>query len=277
MKNPRPALLALATLLVASLLLVGTASAGDLVHYHGIHPIPEAYGGGICDIQETHAHEYVPVDLDYYQVQDGVYYWIGDPGDEVEIVELYWYEYHHPVPLLWGGGYCYIVGPHRHWWSPHAHFRTYYVVRNGRYLYRGPWGKRYRKARRLEAKTYGAKKGHHFDGHPHHKGAGPHAQKQKSGSGARKVGTGRPGAHNARWRHNPRRYGTPGASRRPHYNTRIERRQQPGWRNASRQPQGSGTRYKPENRRTDREPAQIRRYNRPSTPPMGRNRSQRRR
>ncbi len=133
--------------LAVLLLAPATASAEHFVYYHDYHPIPEAFGGGYCDVEDVHPHEYVPVELDYFQVQDGVYYYIGDPGDD-GFEELYWYEDHHPVPTHWGGGICYLWGPHRHWWRPHVH--VHYQLLNGRWIYRGRWGKRYRASRRIK-------------------------------------------------------------------------------------------------------------------------------
>ncbi len=138
-------------MLVGALCLVTVPDAGaqHYVYYHQYHPIPEAFGGGFCEDEEVHPHEYAPVDLDYYQVVDGVYYYIGDaPEDVFEEEEIVWYEDHHPVPVFWGGGFCYIIGPHTHWWRPHAH--VHYHVSGGHYHYRGPWGKRYRPSRRIK-------------------------------------------------------------------------------------------------------------------------------
>jgi len=128
--------------------LPSQASAQHYVYYHAYHPVPGAFGGGVCDAEEVHPHEYVPVELDYYALKEGIYYYLGDPGDEV-VEEIYWYEDHHPVPMHWGGGICYLVGPHRHWWAPHASYAPHYVVLNGRYVYRGSYGPRYQPHRRI--------------------------------------------------------------------------------------------------------------------------------
>ena len=147
-------------ILTALILLTSTIAMADhKVMYHAYHPIPQAYGDGFCYAKETHAHEYAPVDLEQYNVIDGVYHFIGDPTwyeyDETIVEELVWYEYHHPVPTLWGGGYCYIWGPHRHWWRPHHHrHHHHYVVVNHRHVYKGPWGKTYRPKKRIVAPYY---------------------------------------------------------------------------------------------------------------------------
>lgn len=213
-----------------------------VVQYHDIHPIPAAYGGGLCEDEGVHEHDYVPVDVEYYQISDEVYYWVGDPGDEDFEYELYWYDHHHPVPVVWGGGYCYIVGAHRHWWEPHIHFSHHYVLVSGRYAYRGPWGKRYRPRRALRPHHYhrASHKGPHAH---HHKHKHPHARAKhaaKSRPGASKPGRVRP----VRVRRSPRR----STAKRPYYNTRIERRPtrtwrkrtvtrpRPGWRSNRRSP-----------------------------------------
>jgi hypothetical protein len=143
---------ALRTILVIliSVLFVPAAALADSdqywIDYYGYHPIPEAYNGGFCERDDLHQHEYAPVEVELYNVADGVYYFVGDPSVYGYVVNLYWYEYHHPVPTYWGGGYCYLVGAHRHWWEP---WSTHFVLLNGHYHYRGPWGPYYRRHHRV--------------------------------------------------------------------------------------------------------------------------------
>ena len=133
-------------ILVCVGVLFGASSAwahdAEHVDYYGYHPIPEAYDGGFCESEELHHHEYLPVELELYNVVEGVYYFIGDPSVYGYEEALVWYYYHHPVPLYWGAGYCYIVGPHRHWWRP---WGSHFHLVNGHYHYRGPWGSHYHK------------------------------------------------------------------------------------------------------------------------------------
>lgn len=194
------------------------AAAQHYVYYHGLHPIPEAFGGEYCDTEEVHPHEYVPVEVDYFTLQDGVYYFIGDPGEEVE-VQLYWYDYHHPVPVLWGGGLCYIVGPHRHWWRPHV--AVHYHSVNGRYVYRGPWPRHYRAGRRVKPMHHhaNAKHHHHSKAHPAKTGH-PGKTKQQPARAPSRPARAHPARRTPQKR--PARAGTtrrptPKAAPRPHY------------------------------------------------------------
>jgi hypothetical protein len=177
------------------------------IDYFGYHPIPEAYGGGFCEREDRHQHEFAPVEIEFYNVVDGVYYFVGDPSAYGYEDELYWYQYHHPVPTYWGGGYCYLVGPHRHWWVP---WGGYFVLTNGYYHYRGPWGPRYHKHRHSYHHHKKAKK---ILGKKTFKNASVKAGKSKPaiGTPARKSKAVRRWKPTRRGRAGTRRYqGTPG-------------------------------------------------------------------
>lgn len=146
-------------MLVLILMWAAEASAQHYVYYHQYHPVPEAFDGGFCEAEGVHPHSYAPVDIDYYVVTDGIHYFIGEPPVDV-FEEVHLYQHHHPVPTLWGGGICYMVGPHRHWWAPGAHYHH----RQGHWHYQGAWPRHYR-PRRTIVPPQSAKRSNKFRTH----------------------------------------------------------------------------------------------------------------
>jgi hypothetical protein len=117
-----PALLVLAV--VAGLASSALASPGHQVRYVGIHPIPKPEGGGICYIEGPHVHIY---DADKLQYRDhrGANYFVGDPVAYGYDGKRYAYKGHHPIHVNAVVGddapdetYCYINGPHYHYFAP---------------------------------------------------------------------------------------------------------------------------------------------------------------
>jgi len=111
--------------LAALVLLAMPAVAGvKQVHYVGIHPLPKAEGGGICYIEGPHVHVY---DADKVQYRDhrGSNYFVGDPVAYGYDGERFAYKGHHPIHVAAVVGdddpddvYCYITGPHYHYFAP---------------------------------------------------------------------------------------------------------------------------------------------------------------
>lgn len=94
--------------------------------YNGGHPIPDEYGGGWCIEEGAHAHPYLPAAEEQYVATNGGYSFRTDLTE--------WsYEYDHPVPEVYGGGWCTIVEVHHHhyrpwityWWNPERHVYVY--------------------------------------------------------------------------------------------------------------------------------------------------------
>ena len=117
---PRP------ILVLAMLVLLGLpALAGPKqVRYVGIHPLPKSEGGGICYIEGPHVHVF---DADKIQYRDhrGANYFVGDPVAYGYDGERYPYKGHHPIHVAAVVGdddpddvYCYINGPHFHYFAP---------------------------------------------------------------------------------------------------------------------------------------------------------------
>jgi hypothetical protein len=105
--------------------------------FMGPHPIPYQYGNGYCYIEGAHSHEYAPFDQYLFREQQGYYYFVGDPMDFGYNRATYWFNGNHPIPGLYGGGYCYISWAHRHHYSPAGLVGFSYV--GGYYSYSGIW------------------------------------------------------------------------------------------------------------------------------------------
>lgn len=111
--------------LVALALLALPAVAGSKqVRYVGIHPLPKSEGGGICYIEGPHVHVF---DADRIQYRDhgGANYFVGDPVAYGYDGQRYAYKGHHPIHVAAVVGdddpadvYCYINGPHYHYFAP---------------------------------------------------------------------------------------------------------------------------------------------------------------
>ena len=121
----------------------GEAQAHEYYYYHGPHPVPEAWGGGWCDQEGPHYHEFAPVDVEFYEYIEGYYVFVGDPWFHGYTGPLYWYYGPHPVYTPWGTVVCYIDGPHL-WYAPPPVTTAGWYYTDGYYYYRGTWPSHYR-------------------------------------------------------------------------------------------------------------------------------------
>jgi hypothetical protein len=125
-----------AGLLLAALLLSARPASADAVfYYRGPHAVPTAYGG-FCHIGVRHFHTYKPEDTKVFRYDDNTYIFIGDPtahGWEGPRVSYYG---HHPIASGWGGGWCFIGGPHYHFYNT---FGSSWSWHGGAYYWAGPW------------------------------------------------------------------------------------------------------------------------------------------
>lgn len=123
-------------------LLAGPGWAlGDIVHFEGPHPVAPDVHRGMCHVEGPHVHAYAPhKPVLYVQVKD---HWtfVGDPTEFDREAPRYAYHSHHPV--FWVDAeadpdaeiehYCYISGPHHHWYAPPPRFR--FELKGGVYWY----------------------------------------------------------------------------------------------------------------------------------------------
>lgn len=117
------------------------ADGGHGVRYLSKHPLPRKIGHGFCYIDVPHVHDYPPPDARLYRVVGGQYYFVGDPAPfEYEGRQ---YPYYGPHPIadagveLGGPVYCYLRGPHYHWYMPPA--EAHFELRGGAYWYVGTY------------------------------------------------------------------------------------------------------------------------------------------
>ena len=116
-----------------------TASANHTVRYVSKHPVPKKVGHGFCYITVPHVHDYEPSDPRLYRQMDGGYYFAGDPAPFDYEGPRYSYYGAHPiadVDVHFGGPtYCYLRGPHYHWYSPPPQMQ--FEMRGGAYWFVG--------------------------------------------------------------------------------------------------------------------------------------------
>jgi len=96
------------------------------VYYYGNHFIPESDGGGWCYIDGPHTHAYYPQHDDWYDYDQG-YYWYRGPF-------MFAFLGGHPLP---GGGWCFINGVHQHDYPPPR--GTDWRWSRGSYVYEGQY------------------------------------------------------------------------------------------------------------------------------------------
>jgi hypothetical protein len=101
--------------------------------FGGPHPAP---GGGWEASATPHVHNYAPFDLRLFSYRDGCYYFVGDPRDFGYTGQLYSYYGAHPIADGYGGGWCFMVGPHNHWWRP---WSPNFTVVGSWYYWNGPY------------------------------------------------------------------------------------------------------------------------------------------
>jgi hypothetical protein len=120
-------------------------SKAKQVKFVGVHPIAKQHGGGVCHIEMPHVHVYMPTDVKVqYRVVDDGYYFVGDPVAYGWDGPKYVYEGHHPVAvgeLVYDHRdhddveYCYLDGPHHHYYEPAASLE--FEVKGDAYWYVG--------------------------------------------------------------------------------------------------------------------------------------------
>jgi hypothetical protein len=133
-------LCALVTGLVVWVVLSATAHA-KVVEYVSQHPVPHKFGGGFCYIEVPHVHNYGPADPRMYRENNGQYYFVGDPAPFDYDGPRYTYYGGHPIPeaeIRFGHpAYCYIQGPHYHWYQPPP--QAQFQLSGGAYWYVGDY------------------------------------------------------------------------------------------------------------------------------------------
>jgi hypothetical protein len=137
-------------LVTLCLLGLPALARGETAHYLGPHPVAPTLTKGMCYIEGPHVHAYAPHKRLLY-VQNGPYWsFVGDPVEYESEAPKYAYYGHHPVfwvdtpedlsPEVRATHYCYITGPHHHWYAapPELPFK----VKGGVHWYVGappPW------------------------------------------------------------------------------------------------------------------------------------------
>lgn len=130
-------------------LLAVAFGAGDAhakqVEFVSPHPVPHKYGGGFCYIDVPHVHNYAPSDPRLFREHQGRLYFVGDPTPFGYDGPRYSYYGAHPVvdvEVHFGHPiYCYIKGPHVHWYPPPA--RAQFQWSGGAYWYVGAFPRTY--------------------------------------------------------------------------------------------------------------------------------------
>jgi len=114
------------------------AGPGNAFCYNGPHPVDTRVAAGPAwdETQGPHTHFYAPFDLRLFRLEGSCYNFIGDPYDFGYQGQVYSYYGAHPIQVDHGGGWCFMVGGHRHWWQP---WSTNFVVVNSWYYWNGPY------------------------------------------------------------------------------------------------------------------------------------------
>jgi hypothetical protein len=114
------------------------AGPGGAFCYNGPHPVDTRVAGGPAwdGSPGLHSHFYAPFDLRLFRLDGNCYSFIGDPQDFGYQGQVYSYYGAHPIQADYGGGWCFMVGGHHHWWQP---WSTNFVVVNSWYYWNGPY------------------------------------------------------------------------------------------------------------------------------------------
>jgi hypothetical protein len=130
---------------VAAWLVFATSAQAAIVEYVSQHPVPHKYGGGFCNIDVAHVHNYSPEDPRMYREIGDKLYFVGDPTPFQYDGPRHSYYGAHPVvdaevhfdhPV-----YCYMKGPHYHWYEPPA--GAHFQLSGGAYWYVGSFPQAY--------------------------------------------------------------------------------------------------------------------------------------
>ena len=114
------------------------AAAGGGFCFEGPHPVDSRVEPGVTWDATTgrHVHGYPPFDLRLFSFQNGCYYFIGDPTDFGYAGDTFSYYGAHPILAGYGGGWCFMIGPHRHFWRP---WSPLFVTVGSWYYWEGPF------------------------------------------------------------------------------------------------------------------------------------------
>ena len=95
-------------------------SSGGGYCFEGPHPVDSRVEPGVTwdSTAGRHMHGYPPFDLRLFNFQNDCYYFIGDPTDFGYAGDTYSYYGAHPILGGYGGGWCFMIGGHRHFWRP---------------------------------------------------------------------------------------------------------------------------------------------------------------
>jgi hypothetical protein len=112
-----------------------------------------------CHIEAPHVHVAAPYEKTHFRVYDDRYYFVGDPTPYGWEGPRHRYHGHHPIQVEVivghpGIEYCYLDGPHAHFFAPAPGAR--FEVRSGTYWYAGRLPKRYRRERTVYVPTFTA-------------------------------------------------------------------------------------------------------------------------
>ncbi len=122
-----------------------TLAQARTVEYLSQHPVPHKFGGGFCTIDVPHVHNYPPADPRMYRENNGAFYFVGDPAPFDYDGPRYAYYGAHPVAeaeiRLGRPVYCYIKGPHYHWYQPPP--QAQFQFSGGAYWYVGSFPRAY--------------------------------------------------------------------------------------------------------------------------------------
>jgi len=131
---------------MAVVMLGLTAQAGaEAYHFTGPHPVAPTVVKGMCFIEGPHIHSYEPHKKVLYVQVGGAWSFVGDPVEFEPEGPKHSYYGHHPV--FWvdtpdtmpddirATHYCYISGPHHHWYAPRAELS--FTTKGGAYWFVG--------------------------------------------------------------------------------------------------------------------------------------------
>jgi len=106
--------------------------------YVGPHPVDtRVVAGASWDATAgRHYRGYPPIDTRLFALRDGCYYFTGDPRDFGFGGQTYAYYGAHPILDLYGGGWCFMMGPHTHLWAP---WSPSFTVVGSWYYWHGPF------------------------------------------------------------------------------------------------------------------------------------------
>lgn len=139
----RTILFAIAVVAVGAGVQADAAPKSRQVRYVGIHPIPKSEGGGICYIEGPHVHIFSANKLEYRDHR-GSNYFVGDPVAYGYDGPKYAYKGNHPIHVdavvdddAEDTEFCYIDGPHYHYFEPPVSATADFKVVGDAYFYVG--------------------------------------------------------------------------------------------------------------------------------------------